>query len=567
MDVITTSSFTDGAGSTISYLEDDASYSGCSEEDLYLPAALRYVLTTFGLILIIENTLLIVTIARHKELHSNSNILVASLAISDVVIGLLCLQMSTLSKPTGLRSMLGVGPPGLRKFDSFASGANCGLIVVSMAHLAALSVDRYLYILWPLQYFRRVTQRRVIALAVGIWIVGCTYIVLPIFVYSDRKYHKTCFIFNTPNDYAGGPLMASLCLCITTVCASTFGIAKLALDHDRKREIRKKGGVWSGAVDKYTGGEKREAAEKKQCYGPNCDEGPELELEESLKQDGGVVLATINLRPVTSSESRRNTLFATESGPRFKSRDKKDGSVTARPHVISFTSNREMVDFNIDLNESEQKDGENLVATSIEMKYYDEGLENRRDPIFSVSVANDFERSSGERNLGTLSVVNKNDNGNERCPFTQTSQHQVALNGTSTTTTSSAATTTTIQPKQNVQDNKLKNEKKAARTRPWSRAKLKVLKFVVMIFGCYLVCVFPSLVVMIFHQLSRVVRFSNTTVVSATLVLFLNSGVNFFIMIHTNKNFREILSSSGPYKLLKLCLRQGKRAMNALKPE
>ena len=303
-ETFTTTENKDGVQSTAAASADKTEELGCTTEDLYLPSSLRYILLVFGVMLIIENISMIVTIARHRELHTNSNILVASLAISDVLIGLLCLLMSLISEPDGFRSHLGMGPSDLRTFDSFGSGANCGLIFISMAHLAALSVDRFLYLLWPL------------------------------------RYHDTALI-----------------------------------------------------------------------------------------------------SPVTRIPSN---------------------------HI----------------------------------------------------------------------------------------QHDV--HGTATET----------EPYQNHLKKQLRNNVKQDKTKwAFNKAKLKILKFVIMMCGCYLVCVFPSLIVLVFDKLSHIFHFSKPAIVSVTLFLFTNSGVNFLIMLHMNKCFRAAFLNSFPYRYLKVFLRKDKLlSSNAFKP-
>ncbi|RUS75580.1 hypothetical protein EGW08_016644 [Elysia chlorotica] len=241
-EVLTTIGSQDVQKSTVGIADTTPGF-GCQDEDLFLPGSLRYILIVFGLVLMIENISMIVTIARHRKLRTNSNILVASLAFSDVLIGLLCFEMGLISEPGGVRSNIRLSEFAQRTFDTLGSGTNCGLIAISMVHLAALSVDRYLFLLWPLHYHHRVTQRRVAMAAAAIWTLGCGYTLLPIGLYAHPQYHTRCIIHNTPVEYEGAPLTCILVSCITVVSVCTFGIAKLAFGHSRKREIRNNGAV------------------------------------------------------------------------------------------------------------------------------------------------------------------------------------------------------------------------------------------------------------------------------------------------------------------------------------
>ena len=62
---------------------------GCVHSHLKAPGMFANFVIAIGIILLCENLLLISVIARNRSLHTNTNILVASLAITDVLLGVL----------------------------------------------------------------------------------------------------------------------------------------------------------------------------------------------------------------------------------------------------------------------------------------------------------------------------------------------------------------------------------------------------------------------------------------------------------------------------------------------
>ena len=130
---------------------------GCSTRLIDDGGMLASVAVIVGVMLLCENILLITVIARTRSLHTNTNILVASLAVTDVLVGVHVCVMGLSEQPEGLRSWLRLSTTGIRMIDSFLTGLNYSLATVSIGHLAALALDRYLYVLWPLHYHIRVT--------------------------------------------------------------------------------------------------------------------------------------------------------------------------------------------------------------------------------------------------------------------------------------------------------------------------------------------------------------------------------------------------------------------------
>ncbi|CAG5136208.1 unnamed protein product, partial [Candidula unifasciata] len=146
--------------------------------------------------ILIKSIFIIVFTTRTEERQKNTNIVFASIAINDLVKGVVLLyyQVATIPfyKPNALWN---------NTSDSFLFGACYGNVILSFLHLAVLTLDRYVYILHQFFYMKHVTKRRIYLVLLCIWIIGLIYIVIPIFVYADEKYHERCMILHPPVEY------------------------------------------------------------------------------------------------------------------------------------------------------------------------------------------------------------------------------------------------------------------------------------------------------------------------------------------------------------------------------
>ncbi|KAK3776468.1 hypothetical protein RRG08_023820 [Elysia crispata] len=440
---------------------------GCADNDLYGSPAIGGVAVLIGIALMGENLLMISVICRYQALHTNTNILVASLAVSDVMIGFQCCIMGLMSWPNGMRSWIGLHEFELRVLYTLITGVNFGLIVVSMAHLAVLSLDRYLYVLWPLRYPRRVTQRRVIIMAIGIWTLGCIYMVLPLVLYLDPKYHVKCFLFETPMEYFGGPIVCVHFTCLTIVLTSTVGLARIALKHSQKRK--------------------------------ECGDGVVLDSDndkDSLTQVNEVCPETLAIAIIGSGDIPAAVLHTSTIS---KTESKTVSDIKQRKKILAIDTNEQFV---------------------FERTKYG-SLKAMNKLSLPVCALNEYVESSEEYQAHTVSIKN----AEIKSPGA-TSVNKLNLR---------------LSHPRNVINCQLKADAKKKKTL-LRRKKLKILKFVALIVGCYLVCSFPAIFIMIIDDIAQVYHFSNTTEQTSGLLLMTNSGMNFIIMAHFKTDFRSALS-------------------------
>ncbi|KAK5918551.1 hypothetical protein CgunFtcFv8_003305 [Champsocephalus gunnari] len=121
------------------------------------------VLVTFIILTVSGNMLVCLAVGLSRRLWRISNCFVVSLAVTDLMLGLLVLPFSA---SVELRS--GKWPLGGALCNIYIS-LDVLLCASSILTLVAISVDRYLAITAPLSYSRRVTRLRVTLALITIW--------------------------------------------------------------------------------------------------------------------------------------------------------------------------------------------------------------------------------------------------------------------------------------------------------------------------------------------------------------------------------------------------------------
>ncbi|XP_047457669.1 trace amine-associated receptor 13c-like [Mugil cephalus] len=113
---------------------------------------IHILLSSISLLTVILNLLVIVSIYHFRQLHTPTNLLLLSLAVSDFFVGLLmCFQIMLINGCWFLSDLMCV----LYQYLSYIiTSASVGTMVL-------ISVDRYVAICYPLHYPTKITQRRV----------------------------------------------------------------------------------------------------------------------------------------------------------------------------------------------------------------------------------------------------------------------------------------------------------------------------------------------------------------------------------------------------------------------
>lgn len=179
--------------------------------------------TMFLNIIIVCKSLFVITMTcRIPELKENVALIFASMSVSDLMLAviLICYHVSTM--PFDI-------------FDSLKSnimtclifGVCNGTTFVAMMHFAIMALDGYIHILHPFYYMRYATKRRLILTLVCAWATGLLVMSIPMFVYTDSKYHDTCLFFTPPMIYFG-VISSTYAAVLLAVFCFYFKIARLA---------------------------------------------------------------------------------------------------------------------------------------------------------------------------------------------------------------------------------------------------------------------------------------------------------------------------------------------------
>uniref|UniRef100_A0A673VV57 Trace amine-associated receptor 13c-like n=1 Tax=Salmo trutta TaxID=8032 RepID=A0A673VV57_SALTR len=137
------------------------------------------------------NILVIISISHFKQLHTPTNLLILSLAVADVLVGLIVIPVTTVAL---MEPCWGFG----EYFCVFYFYITCLCASLSLGSLVLISIDRYVAVCDPLLYHSRITITRMMCC---IFITWCFYIIydaaiIKIFVNVQvpSQCLKECFI-------------------------------------------------------------------------------------------------------------------------------------------------------------------------------------------------------------------------------------------------------------------------------------------------------------------------------------------------------------------------------------
>uniref|UniRef100_UPI003AB0A0EE trace amine-associated receptor 13c-like n=1 Tax=Centroberyx gerrardi TaxID=166262 RepID=UPI003AB0A0EE len=133
-------------------------------------AMLLYILlSSISLLTVVLNLLVIISISHYRQLHTPTNLLLLSLAVSDFIVGLL---MPGQILHIGACWLLGDFMCALFYYASFIVTSS------SVGNMVLISVDRYVAICDPLCYPTKITQGRVKICVCLCWVCSVLYTIL-----------------------------------------------------------------------------------------------------------------------------------------------------------------------------------------------------------------------------------------------------------------------------------------------------------------------------------------------------------------------------------------------------
>ncbi|GFR63275.1 alpha-1A adrenergic receptor-like [Elysia marginata] len=482
-------------------LDKGSTKEGCMSDEFYVSPTIENLAFFTGVFLICENLLLVCVIGRTRALHTNTNILVASLAFTDIMIGTQCFMMGLTGYVGELKSWLRRRPFQLRIFHSFITSANYSLVIISMTHLAVLSVDRYLFVLWPFRYPFRITERRVFITAVGIWILGLSYMSLKIVVYLNPKYHANCLVVDAPFAYADGPLLCVYFMCLVVLIASISGLSRLALAHTRKREMLE-GKKVKSSCDRRKG-----------------------EIQPS--QDVVVNAITSGVQESLTLQTISCTLYNA-------AKDTNQGDqLCCDKHTLSVVVNDKNKITNNNSSTPESALSSLHIPCTVQPREGQNITENTAAAVNEPTTITSFS-----------STINSNDKWHKR----KTRHGGIVGTAIGNVSSASDANVHETNPKEvlhsEVKENFQRHTKVQMNKKLLRRTKFKILKFILVILGCYLICSFPMVLRITIKAIVGTDYFSGIVEHVTGLMLLANSGMNFFIMVRLNRDFRAALSQT-----------------------
>uniref|UniRef100_A0A8C5L2G0 5-hydroxytryptamine receptor 1B n=1 Tax=Jaculus jaculus TaxID=51337 RepID=A0A8C5L2G0_JACJA len=134
----------------------------------------------------LSNAFVIATVHRTRKLHTPANYLIASLAVTDLLVSILVMPISTMYTVTG-RWTLG------QVVCDFWLSSDITCCTASIMHLCVIALDRYWAITDAVEYSAKRTPKRAAVMIALVWVFSIS-ISLPPFFWRQDKAEMGCFV-------------------------------------------------------------------------------------------------------------------------------------------------------------------------------------------------------------------------------------------------------------------------------------------------------------------------------------------------------------------------------------
>uniref|UniRef100_A0A8D0KHA6 5-hydroxytryptamine receptor 1B n=1 Tax=Salvator merianae TaxID=96440 RepID=A0A8D0KHA6_SALMN len=140
---------------------------------------LAVVLSLITLATVLSNAFVIATVYQSRKLHTPANYLIASLAVTDLLVSILVMPISTMYTVTGKWTL------GQVVCDMWLS-SDITCCTASILHLCVIALDRYWAITDAVEYSTKRTPKRAAAMIALVWVFSIS-ISLPPFFWRQSK--------------------------------------------------------------------------------------------------------------------------------------------------------------------------------------------------------------------------------------------------------------------------------------------------------------------------------------------------------------------------------------------
>ncbi|XP_031136023.1 trace amine-associated receptor 7e-like [Sander lucioperca] len=193
------------------------------------PQTVTNVFYSISLITVTLNLLIIISISHFRQLHTPTNILLLSLAVSDLLVGLVLMPAEVLRKTSCW--FLGDFVCATYTLLSF------NIPSASIGDIVLISVDRYVAICDPLHYTTKVTARRVKFCVCLCWLCSVSYSLhfvkdLPTQTDIDQFCYGECLL-NTDSISVFFDLLVTFIVPVTVIIALYLRIFAVAVSQAR----------------------------------------------------------------------------------------------------------------------------------------------------------------------------------------------------------------------------------------------------------------------------------------------------------------------------------------------
>jgi len=136
---------------------------------------------------VVGNILVCTAVAIVRRLRTPSNLLIVSLAVSDLLVAVMVMPFATMYEVMGHWAL------GKAVCDMWTS-LDVLLCTASILNLCAISVDRYFVITRPFQYAMKRTPVRMAAMIIAVWVLSALISIPPLFISKSEYRAGQCMI-------------------------------------------------------------------------------------------------------------------------------------------------------------------------------------------------------------------------------------------------------------------------------------------------------------------------------------------------------------------------------------